>query len=124
METIDSTTLYCRGIQNLEQNEGIITDGSGKANYASNCSCKWQITVPLNKRIRMEFVNIDTQPNVDFVWLFNGNSALQENLLAKFSGTSIPPVITSFTNEVLVWFLTDGSGTGKGWEMKYTAVDQ
>ena len=124
METIDSTTLYCRGTQYLEQDSGVIEDGSVDAGYANNCSCKWQITVPANKRIRIEFLTMDTQPNVDFVWLFDGTSALEENLLAKFSGTSKPPVITSLTNKILVWFITDGQRTGKGWEMQYSAVDQ
>ena len=124
METIDSTTLYCQGTQETEQEQGVITDGSGPGNYANNCSCKWQINVPANKRIRIEFSKIDTQPNVDFVWLFDGTEALQENLLAKFSGKSKPPVITSFTNRVLVWFLTDSHTTGQGWEMNYTTVDK
>ena len=124
METIDSTMLYCHGLQYAEQEHGTITDGSGDENYANNCSCKWQITVAANKRIRIAFTNIDTQPNVDFVWLFDGTSTLQENLLAKFSGNNKPPVITSVTNQVLVWFVTDSHTTGKGWEMKYTSVDQ
>jgi len=123
METIDSATLYCHGTQYLEQDEGLIEDGSGNANYANNCSCKWQITVPANKRIRIEFLALDTQPNVDFVWLFDGTSALQENLLAKFSGANKPPVITSQTNKVLVWFITDGQIAGKGWEMKFSSSD-
>jgi hypothetical protein len=119
METIDSTKLYCHDVQHLEQEQGLINDGSGEENYANNCSCKWQITVPAGKHIRMEFLNIDTQPNVDFVWLFDGPSTLPENLLAKFSGSNKPPVITSFTNQVLVWFLSDGHSVGQGWEMKY-----
>ncbi|MEI7726309.1 MAG: S8 family serine peptidase [Bacteroidota bacterium] len=121
METIDSTKLYCHDIQILDQELGVITDGSGVENYANNCSCKWQINLPAGKRIRIEFSNIDTQPNVDFVWIFDGTSTLPENLLAKFSGTNKPPVITSFTNKVLVWFLTNDHTIGKGWEMHYNS---
>jgi hypothetical protein len=119
METIDSTSLYCHDVQFPDREEGVIMDGSGHENYANNCSCKWQINVPVGKRIRIEFSNIDTEPNVDFVWIFDGTSTLPENLLAKFSGTNKPPVITSFTNKVLVWFLTDAYHPGKGWEMHY-----
>lgn len=123
METIDSTSLYCRGIHDMVREQDSIRDGSGDENYANNCSCKWQISVPAGKRIRMEFLTMDTQPNVDFVWIFDGTSPLPENILAKFSGTSIPPVITSFTNNVLVWFLSDGHTVGKGWSMKYSSSD-
>jgi hypothetical protein len=124
METIDSTKLYCNELIETYQNEGVITDGSGDNNYANNCSCKWQISVPANKRIRIEFTSIDTQPNTDFIWLFDGTATLQENLLAKFSGTNQPPVVTTFTNKVLIWFLTDKDSSGKGWSMTYSAVDQ
>ncbi len=121
METIDSTTLYCHDLREINQDEGFVEDGSGSENYANNSSCKWQLNAADNRRIRIEFTSIDTQPNVDFIWIFDGTSTLPENLLAKFSGTSMPPVITSYTNKVLVWFLTDGNSTGKGWEMKFTA---
>ncbi len=122
METIDSTTLYCKDIQEINEESGTISDNSGKQNYANNSACKWQLTVPEGKKIRIEFEELDTQPNVDFVWIFDGTSTLPENLLAKFSGSNKPPVITSFNNKVLIWFLTDGSTTGKGWKLKYEAV--
>ena len=124
METIDSTTLYCKDIQYRNESEGAISDGSDAESYANNCSCKWQITVPAHKRVRIEFSAIDTQPNVDYIWIFDGTSTLQENLLAKFSGTSLPPVITTFSNKALVWFVSDNHTTGQGWTMKYSSVDQ
>jgi subtilisin family serine protease len=123
METIDSTTLYCQGEQEITGDSGTITDGSGPVNYANQSACKWIITVPAGKRIRIEFPFIDTEPNVDYVWIFEGTGTLQENILAKFSGTNHPPVITTFGNQALIWFLTDSKTNGKGWEMKYTSVD-
>jgi hypothetical protein len=123
METIDSTILYCKDIQEIKEERGTISDNSGNENYANNSACKWQLTVPEGKKIRIEFEEMDTQPNVDYVWIFDGTSTLQENLIAKFSGTHKPPIITSFSNQVLIWFLTDGSTVGKGWKLKYEPVD-
>ncbi len=123
METTDSTSLYCKDITDLEGPSGVLTDNSGDENYANNSSCKWQIRVPAGMKIRIEFEALDTQANVDFLWFFDGASALQENLVAKVSGIYKPPVITSLTNELLVWFLTDGHTTSKGWKINYTAVD-
>jgi serine protease len=123
METIDSTTLYCKDIQEVTEERGKISDNSGNENYANNSSCKWQLTVPEGKKIKIEFEELNTQPNVDYVWVFDGTSTLQENLIAKFSGTNKPPVITSLSNQVLIWFLTDGSTVGKGWKLKYEPVE-
>ncbi|MDP1622769.1 MAG: S8 family serine peptidase [Bacteroidales bacterium] len=123
METIDSAKLFCHDIQTLEGDHGIITDGSGNENYANNCSCKWQLSISTGRRIQLEMLNMDTQPNIDYIWVFDGTSTLQENLLAKFSGTIKPPIIISLSNNVLIWFLTDGQCTGKGWEMKYSDVE-
>jgi serine protease len=123
METIDSTLLFCTGIQELDGESGTINDNSGDEYYANNSSCKWQITVSPGKRIKIEFEELDTQANVDFVWLFSGNSTLSENLIAKVSGARKPPPIITLTNELLVWFLTDGSNTAQGWKMKFSAVD-
>ena len=121
---LDSATLYCSGKQALTADSGEITDGSGTANYNNDCDCKWQITVPEGKRVKLDFTQMDTQPNMDFVWVFTGTGTLQENILAKFSGQKHPPVIVSPFNQVLVWFVTDKQNTAGGWRLKYTATDE
>jgi hypothetical protein len=78
--------------------------------------------VPEGKHILIEFDELDTQPNVDFVWIFEGDSTLPENILAKLSGHNPPPHVLSRTNKVLIWFVTDGAVTSKGWKLRYTAV--
>ena len=124
METIDSTKLYCTGIEKLEVNgDGILTDNSGIDNYANNCTCQWQLTAPKGKRIRIDMLEMDTEPNVDYIWFFDGERTLQERLLAKFSGTEKPPIIESLTHNLLVWFLTDTVKTEKGWKLKYSLVE-
>ena len=122
-KTIDSTSLYCSGTSYLIIESGTIDDGSGKNNYASNCSCKWIITVPAGKRIKLTFDRMDTQPNTDFVYLVDGQTAIPENFIAKFSGQNIPPVVVSRTNEVLVWFVSDSNSTGLGWQFHYETVE-
>ncbi len=122
-EAIDSTILYCSETKLFSDSIGQFDDGSGELEYANRASCKWQIQVPEGKRVKIQFTELDTQPNVDFVYIFNGDATLQENLLAQFSGNNLPPVITSFTNQVLIWFATDKSVTGKGWTLHFKAVD-
>jgi len=120
---VDSTKLYCDDLRYLSQETGIIDDGSGENNYANYCSCKWIITVPVGKRIKFTFDQIDTQPNVDFIYLVDGQTAIPENFIAKFSGQNIPPVVFSRTNTVLVWFVTDNFSTGQGWQFHYETIE-
>lgn len=122
-EPIDSTSLYCSETVQLTALNGDISDGSLLENYANRASCKWQITAPKGQRVRIDFKEIDTQANVDFVWIFDGTGTLQESILAKFSGTDLPPTITTLSNEVLIWFVTDKTVTGQGWKFHYTATD-
>lgn len=122
-KTIDSSSLYCSGTSYLNIESGTIDDGSGENNYASNCSCKWIITVPAGKRIKFTFDRMDTQANTDFVYLVDGQTAVPERFIAKFSGQNLPPVVVSRTNEVLVWFVSDSNSTGLGWQFHYEAVE-
>lgn len=124
MQTIDSTTLYCNDLIDITDTSGTITDNSGSNNYANNCSCKWQLTAPPGKRIRIIVDQMDTQPNIDFIWIFDGDATLQENLIAKFSGNNTPPIITSFSNKALIWFLTDSDITAQGWHLIYEAIEE
>lgn len=121
-ESIDSTTLYCSGTRFLSRSAGQLEDGSGVANYANNCSCKWLITVPPGQRIRFIFDEMATEGNVDFVYLVDGKTALPERIFAKFSGHNLPPVVSSKSNEVLVWFVSDSRSVGKGWRFSWEVV--
>ncbi len=120
---IDSTTLYCSGTKYYEASSGEISDGSGKADYANNCSCKWQIKVAPGKHVRLEFDQFDTQSKIDNVYIYQGTETLQSNLIARFSGPTLPPVVTSASNELLIWFVTDPTITGEGWHLRYTTTD-
>lgn len=118
-ETIDSTTIYCGGKVVVEAEKGTLSDNSGSANYANNCSCQWYIQASNSSRIKFDFDAFDTEAKVDFVWIFDGNSTNPENIIAKFSGSNIPPSVTSRTNSVTLWFVTNEQSTGKGWEVHY-----
>jgi hypothetical protein len=124
LETIDSTKLYCSGLNTIEvTSDGILTDNSAAHNYANNCSCQWQLIAPTGKKISIEMLEMDTEPNTDYIWFFDGEATLPERLLAKFSGFTKPPTIQSLGNKLLIWFLTDNLHTGKGWKLSYKLID-
>ncbi len=121
--TIDSSALYCSDTRYYTIDSEDISDGSLKLNYSNNSACKWQISAPEGKHIELKFSEFDTQPNTDFVYIFDGESTIPANLIARFSGSNIPPLLTSRTNIVLVWFVSDSGITAQGWNLKYRFVD-
>ncbi|MCP4600184.1 MAG: CUB domain-containing protein [Proteobacteria bacterium] len=72
---------------------------------------------PKGKVIHFEFIEFDTQPKTDLIYFFNGRGT-NEKIMAIFSGPNIPPELTTWQNEVLVWFVSDGKVQGQGWKAK------
>jgi hypothetical protein len=121
IETIDFSKLYCSGIKNLDV-EGRFEDGSGPNDYSAKSDCKWLITAPKGKVIHIKFIEFDTEAKTDLVYFFNG-SGTHEKIMAIFSGPNIPPELTTWRNQALVWFVTDGKNQGKGWKAEYRFQD-
>ncbi|MCK4999668.1 MAG: S8 family serine peptidase [Anaerohalosphaera sp.] len=120
-EAIDFSRLYCCDTVKLDT-EGTFVDGSGENNYSNKSDCKWLITAPAGKVIHIKFTEFDTQAKTDFVYFFNGTGT-HEKIMAIFSGPDIPPEIVTWTNQVLVWFVTDTKIQGKGFKAEYRFVD-
>lgn len=121
--TIDSSTFYCGGAPiEVKGASGTLEDGSGDHNYTGRNDCKWQITVSPGKKVRLHFRQFDTEPKLDQVYIFNGNST-KDPILAIFSGHKLPPSIKSWGNTVLVWFLTSEENNFGGWKLDYSEED-
>jgi len=84
--------------------------------------CKWLITAPKGKVIYIKFVEFDTEVRTDWVYFFNGKGT-HEKIMAVYSGPRIPPELTTWSNQVLVWFVTDGKNQRKGWKAEYHFQD-
>jgi hypothetical protein len=80
------------------------------------------ITAPEGKVVEFSFTEMDTQPRIDLIYFFDG-SGTHEEIMAVLSGTEIPPVLKTWGNQVLVWFLSDSEVQGKGWKAEYRFVD-
>ena len=122
VETIDFRKLHCRGTKKLNK-EGTLEDGSGTNNYSMESDCKWLITAPAGKVIHIKFVEFDTESKTDWIYFFNGVGTQKQNIMAGFSGSKIPPELTTWSNQVLVWFVTDGENQRKGWKAEYHFQD-
>jgi serine protease len=117
-EPIDFSKLYCSGVEELSV-EGTLTDGSGADDYSPRTDCRWLITAPEGKVVHFRFDELDTESRTDMIFFFNGSAALQENAMAIFSGNELPPELTTWSNQVMVWFVANETKQGKGWRAEY-----
>jgi serine protease len=121
-QAIDSSYLYCSETVHLTAKNGIITDGSGEENYANNSSCKWELEVAKDKKIKILFDEIDTEAKIDQIYIFS-EYGTESPILAIFSGQNLPPQIITWTNKAMIWFVTNGSTNHKGWKLSYEEVE-
>ncbi len=122
VEPIPYRTLHCRGTVALNR-EGPLEDGSGPQEYSPNSDCKWLITAPEGQVVHFTFSEFDTETNTDLLYFFNGKGT-HEKIMAVFSGKTLPPEFTSWSNQVLVWFVTNGNRQGQGWKGEYRFRDR
>ncbi|CAO2583584.1 Deleted in malignant brain tumors 1 protein, partial [Lemmus lemmus] len=106
----------------LSWHYGTISSPFYPANYPNNARCVWNILVPTNNYVSLNFVDVQLEGgcSFDYILLFDGpeyNSSLIARICDGASGT-----FTSTQNFMSVVFITDGSVTRKGFEANYIAV--
>ena len=99
---------------------GTVTDNSGASNYLNNMSCSKLIQPVGRVSITLTFTSFATEAGYDFVRVYNG-ATTSSPLLGTYSGTSLPPVLTSTGGSMLITFTTDGSVTAAGWSATYSS---
>jgi hypothetical protein len=116
---------YCSGTKHLTSRSGSITDGSGPVeNYLDNTTAYWFIdpqTIDDSiSSITLKFSAFDLQAG-DSVKVYNGGTT-SDPLLGTYSGTTMPPSLTSSANRMLIEFKSNGSGNSHGWYAEYSSV--
>jgi M6 family metalloprotease-like protein len=112
---------FCTGTQTLTANSGTFTDGSGNQNYGDNADCNWLIQPTSGAQpITLNFTAFATETTNDFVEVFDGSTSAAPSL-GVFSGSSLPPSVTSTGGSMLVHFSSDNNTiSGTGWNANYT----
>jgi len=113
------------GTINLTGRSGSITDGSGPVeNYLNDNISYWSIDPQTIydsiTSITLTFSRFDVQAG-DSVKVFDGGTT-SDALLGVYSGSSLPPSLTSSGNKMLIEFNTDGSGNASGWYAQYSTL--
>lgn len=120
---------YCSGTTTLNTADfGTITDGSGISNYCNNMECQWLIQPPQGTSITISFTEFDLenaspdgQSVYDAVEVYAGAST-NAPLLGRFTGSNIPPSVTSNIGTMLVRFYSDLFEVKQGFKANYTST--
>jgi len=107
---------------------GEISDGSSATDYCNNTSSSWLIQPPQATSITLDFTEFDLEEAssdgsaiYDYVTVYDGIDS-SSPVLGKFSGSSLPPNLTSTNGSMFITFNSDTSNTFQGWQAFYTSV--
>ncbi len=112
---------YCVADKTYTDSTKTFDDGSGYSKYWNNTDCQWLIAPDSGEKITITFNSFQTEEGKDILTIYDGEST-SDPVLGTFSGSSIPGVITSTGNKVLLNFITDSINQYFGWEITYNAV--
>lgn len=125
-QNIDQSTRFCKGQQALLIDYMaapiMLSDGSGSENYAINSDCKWILTPQPGHDLVLEFLELDTELNVDSIFVFRGERTLQTELLMRISGAELPPRIIVEGGPALLWFTSDAQNQKAGFKVSITTT--
>ncbi|MBL7137415.1 MAG: C10 family peptidase [Bacteroidales bacterium] len=111
---------YCSGQTDLiTYNFGALEDGSGPLeDYESNANCSWLIAPDDGvEDVTISFLRFDLASG-DELNIYDGDSA-SDPLLGTYSGSALPPDVSTTGPAMYVTFITNGSGTAQGFLAEY-----
>ncbi|XP_067257992.1 procollagen C-endopeptidase enhancer b isoform X1 [Chanodichthys erythropterus] len=116
---------FCGG--RLTKPQGSVkTPNWPESDYPAGISCSWHISVEPNMVIEVKFekldLELDTYCRYDYVALFNGGETDNSRRIGRFCGDTVPDVVLTNGNELLVHFVSDLSVTAAGFMAHYRSI--
>ncbi|XP_074857006.1 ovochymase-1 [Carettochelys insculpta] len=91
-------------------------------NYPANRLCIWNITVPEDKFILIQFTRLDIESQITCDSDYLSFCSDRRELIGKVCGDVLPTPLLIDSNQAIVTLVTDESRTGSGFEFTFTAV--
>ncbi|XP_059051310.1 cubilin-like [Achroia grisella] len=121
-----SAKSVCGGVYNSVS--GFITSKNYPKNYENNMDCTWSITVGVNHRIELNFVDLDLYSNVNYdipvcgdsIRLYDSMDISNSNYTDIICPNSHTSQYISKGNTLLLQFITDNYGTAKGFKINFS----
>jgi hypothetical protein len=111
---------YCDGIDIHTDASGTIADGSGNKHYNNKTVCQYLIQPHTTGNVTLVFSQFKTEASNDFLEVYAYDTLTQQGtLLGHFSGSQLPPAVTSTTGALFLIFFTNGSINDDGWQASY-----
>jgi spore germination protein YaaH/PKD repeat protein len=100
-----------------------IHDFGGPKNYYNNENYTWTVAPPGATSITLTFSSFDMETNYDYLYIYDGASIASPQVTGSpFSGTALPPVITSSGGALTFRFTSDNTTTRPGFVASYTCA--
>ncbi|ELK08597.1 CUB and sushi domain-containing protein 1, partial [Pteropus alecto] len=117
-DSLPTCIVPCGGT--LTKRKGTILSPGYPEPYDNNLNCVWKITVPEGAGIQVQVVSFATEHNWDSLDFYDGgdNNAPR---LGSYSGTTIPHLLNSTSNNLYLNFQSDISVSAAGFHLEYTA---
>ncbi|XP_059901037.1 cubilin [Gadus macrocephalus] len=116
----------CGGNLVADDSGGAISSPRYPSNYAPDLNCSWIITAqePFN-HVTLSFTDLDLERvnsncSHDAVEVLDGNN-YEAPSIGRYCGSELPHPVTSFSNALVVNFVSDHSVSKKGFRATYTA---
>uniref|UniRef100_A0AAX7TAX1 CUB and Sushi multiple domains 3a n=1 Tax=Astatotilapia calliptera TaxID=8154 RepID=A0AAX7TAX1_ASTCA len=118
-DTLPTCIVPCGGV--LTSRRGTILSPGYPEPYDNNQNCVWKVSVPEGAGIQIQVVSFATEHNWDSLDFYDGadNHAPR---LGSYSGTTIPPLLNSTSNNLYLSFSSDISVSAAGFHLEYTAI--
>uniref|UniRef100_A0A1I7YT12 CUB domain-containing protein n=1 Tax=Steinernema glaseri TaxID=37863 RepID=A0A1I7YT12_9BILA len=119
----------CGGLLTAERSVGYVYSHARYSDnkYDKKLNCRWVISSSDRKQgVELRFtqfaVEMGTSCEYDYVAIYDGAVATENNKFGQFCGDKIPPVVVSTSHSVIVEFVTDDSVEQKGFVLEYRAT--
>ncbi|KAM4626088.1 tumor necrosis factor-inducible gene 6 protein isoform 1-T1 [Discoglossus pictus] len=114
----------CGGV--LTEQERVIKSPGYPEEYENDQVCYWHIRLNYGQRIYIEFQDFDIEDDTeclsDYIEVYDSYDDVH-GFVGRFCGDELPDDIISTGNVMTLKFLTDGSISAGGFQLKYTAMD-
>uniref|UniRef100_A0A8C5PBH1 Cubilin n=1 Tax=Leptobrachium leishanense TaxID=445787 RepID=A0A8C5PBH1_9ANUR len=116
----------CGSVLTSDSNGGTISSPSYPSGYSHNLDCAWIIRAqePWN-HVTLSFTDFDTEDKYhnctsDFVEILDGDNS-EAPPQGRYCGSTIPHPVTSYSNALVIKFITDSYDHAKGFHATYMA---
>uniref|UniRef100_G3SQQ0 CUB and Sushi multiple domains 1 n=1 Tax=Loxodonta africana TaxID=9785 RepID=G3SQQ0_LOXAF len=118
-DSVPSCVVPCSG--NFTQRRGTVLSPGYPEPYGNNLNCVWKITVTEGSGIQVQVISFATEQNWDSLEIYDGGDMTAPRL-GSFSGTTVPALLNSTSNQLYLHFQSDISVAAAGFHLEYKTV--